>query len=125
MEHGDLRRRADDLLQALAASDRDRVRALCAPDIVMYGTDVGERWDDLASLCAALENMRSLGLRARWREEPASGADWVAGVALYQAAEGPEVPTRVTFVFADGLAIHGHFSVEGEMPVSASATAPS
>ena len=121
----DLRERADALLQALAASDLDRVRALCSPALVMYGTDDGERWDDLAGLCAALEGMRELGLRAHWREAPASGPNWVAGVAVYRAAGGPEVLTRVTFVFEDGLAVHGHFSLEGEMPVSASGRAPS
>jgi len=121
----DLRGRADDLLQALAASDLDRVRALCAPGLRMYGTDAGERWDDLASLCGALEGMRELGLRAYWREPPATGPNWVAGVAIYRSASGPEVLTRVTFVFEDGLAVHGHFSLEGEMPVSASEPAPS
>jgi hypothetical protein len=114
----ELRTRADELLQALAASDVDRVRALCAPGLVMYGTDHGERWHDLESLCEALDEMRSLGLRVRWHDEPATGPGWVAGVAIYQAARGPEVRTRVTFVFEDGLAVHGHFSLEGEMPVS-------
>jgi hypothetical protein len=117
--------RADALLQALAASDVDRVRDLCAPGLVMYGTDAGERWDDLASFCDALDGMRGLGLQAFWREPPATGPNWVAGVAVYRSHDGPEVLTRVTFVFEDGLAVHGHFSIEGEMPVSASATAPS
>ena len=122
---GDLRESADALLQALAASDLERVRALCAPHLVMYGTDAGERWDDLDSLCEALEGMRSLELTASWREEPAVGADWVAGLALYRSAGGPASLVRVTFVFEDGLAVHGHFSLEGEMEVSASASAPS
>jgi hypothetical protein len=121
----DLRQRADDLLGALAASDLDRVRALCAPHHVKFGTDAGERWDDLESLCEALEGMRSLELTAHWRGEPATGTDWVAGVVTYRSRGGPETLVRVTLVFEDGLAVHGHYSVEGEMDVSASASAPS
>jgi hypothetical protein len=113
----DIGARGTELLQALAASDLDSVRRMCAERIVMYGTDTGERWDDLESLCVALDEMRSLGLTARWAEPPACGENWLAGLAIYRSDDGPPVLTRVSIVFENGLAVHGHFSLEGTMPV--------
>jgi hypothetical protein len=104
--------RAGVLLDALARCDVDAVRARCRPDAVVYGTDEGERWADLAGLLAALEPMRALGLRAAWSEPPVAGSGWVAGLARYESAAGPPMLVRVTMTFADGLLAHGHFSVE-------------
>ena len=112
-----IERLADQVLQALAASDLDAVRRLCAPGVVMFGTDEGERWADLESLCDALGPMRELGLRARWDPAPTIGANWTVGTVIYQSSAGPPVLTRVSLVFEAGLLVHGHFSIEGRMPV--------
>jgi hypothetical protein len=103
---------ATDLLHALAASDLDRVSAMCAPDVLLYGTDEGERWDRRDELLRALEAMRSLQLRADWSGPPAAGFDWVAGVALYTSPSMAPTAVRITMVFRDALLVHGHFSVE-------------
>jgi hypothetical protein len=102
---------AGELLTALATSDVDRVRELTAVDVVLFGTDEGERWDDVGSLIDALEEMRALGLTATWSDDVRDGHGWVAGTAVYRLADGSELPTRVSLVFEDGLLVHGHFSV--------------
>ena len=111
--------RATELLKALATSDLERVSQLSAPDVVVYGTDQGERWSRLDALLVALEGMRSLKLRANWSAQPASGSNWVAGVALYESPTMLPLPVRVTMVFRSNRLIHGHFSVEAP-PVSPS-----
>lgn len=107
---------AAEILAALATSNVDRVSELTAPNVVLFGTDEGERWDDRASLIAALEEMRTLGLTARWSGDVRGGPGWVAGTAIYRAVDGSELPTRVSLVFEEGHLVHGHFSVmrEGE-----------
>jgi hypothetical protein len=112
-----VRRLADEVLQALASSNLEALRQLCSTRLVMFGTDAGERWSDLAALCAALEPMRALRLQAHWEPEPAIGHDWVAGTAIYRSSAGPAVLTRATLVFDEGVLVHGHFSIEGQMPV--------
>lgn len=102
---------AAELLTALATSDLDRVRALSAPDVVLFGTDEGERWDDVGSLIDALEEMRALGLSATWTADVRAGHGWVAGTAIYRLADGSELPTRVSLVLEAGRLVHGHFSV--------------
>jgi hypothetical protein len=101
------------VLTAMATSDLAAVRALCRHDVIVYGTDEGERWSGIEPLAAALDGMRSLGLAASWAAPPATGPGWVAGVATYTGAGLSPMPVRVTMVFdaADRLA-HGHFSVE-------------
>ena len=103
---------ATDLLHALAASDLERVLAMCTPDVLVYGTDKGERWDRRDELLRALDAMRSLQLQADWIEPPTSGVDWAAGVALYTSPSMRPTAVRVTMVFRDALLVHGHFSVE-------------
>ena len=107
---------AAEMLAALATSNVDRVRELTAADVVLFGTDEGERWDDRRSLLDALEEMRSLGLTAAWADDVREGQGWVAGTAIYRLADGSQLPTRVSLVFVDGRLVHGHFSVvrEGE-----------
>lgn len=102
---------ASEILTALATSDVDRVRDLAAADIVMFGTDGGERWDDVASLVDSLKEMRALGLTATWSDDVRNGRGWVAGTAIYRLADGSELPARVSLVFEDGRLVHGHFSV--------------
>jgi hypothetical protein len=102
---------AAEILTALATSDLDRVRELTAPDVVLFGTDDGERWDDAASLIDALEEMRALGLTARWGDDLRAGHGWIAGTAIYRLSDGTELPTRVSLVFENGRLVHGHFSV--------------
>jgi hypothetical protein len=102
---------ASEILTALATSDVERIQDLAAVDIVMFGTDEGERWDDVGSLIDALEEMRALGLTATWSGDIRDGHGWVAGTAIYRLADGSELPTRVSLVFEEGRLVHGHFSV--------------
>jgi hypothetical protein len=102
---------AAEILTALATSDVDRVGDLVTADVVLFGTDEGERWDDIRSLLDALEEMRALGLTASWSGDVREGRGWVAGTAIYRLADGSELPARVSLVFEDGRLVHGHFSV--------------
>jgi Domain of unknown function (DUF4440) len=102
---------ADAVLEAFATSDLEAVERLVAPDATVWGTDAGESWSDRAGLAAALDGMRALALTASWREPPQVAGGWAAGVALYRAAGGPPMETRVTLVFEGGRLVHGHFSV--------------
>lgn len=102
---------ADAVLTALATSDIDRVRELVAGDVVLFGTDEGERWDDRGSLIEALEQMRALGLTAAWADDVREGNGWFAGTAIYRLADGSRLPMRVSLVVEDGRIVHGHFSV--------------
>jgi ketosteroid isomerase-like protein len=99
------------LLTALAGSDLEAVAELTTPDVVVFGTDIGERWDDRASLLDALAEMRSLGLQASWEDDLACGGDWAAGTADYRFSDGSRQPVRVSMIFAQGRLTHGHFSV--------------
>ena len=78
---------------------------------MLFGTDEGERWDDVGSLIDALEEMRALGLSATWTADVRAGHGWVAGTAIYRLADGSELPTRVSLVFEPDRLVHGHFSV--------------
>jgi SnoaL-like domain len=104
------------VLATFARADVDRAQDLCARDLLLYGTDVGELWSDRESFIAALDGMRELGLRARWREDPTVGDRWVAGIADFTLAHGTTLPVRVTLVFAEGKLVHGHYSVASEEP---------
>ena len=104
---------ADRLLAAFASSDVDALRALCRDDVVVFGTDAGERWAGLGELGPALEAMRELELEASWTAPPAGGESWAAGIARYSGARMDPVDVRVTFAFdAGGQLAHAHFSVE-------------
>lgn len=104
---------AERLLAAFAGSDVATLRALCREDVVVYGTDAGERWAGLDELLPALEEMRALELRAAWAAPPAGDGSWVAGVARYSGARMEPVDVRVTFAFDEHARLaHAHFSVE-------------
>lgn len=107
---------ATKVLDTFASADVDSARDLCANDLLLFGTDVGEFWSDRASFVAALDGMRELGLRARWRDDPTAGDQWVAGEADFTLADGTTLPVRVTLIFADGKLVHGHYSVASEEP---------
>jgi hypothetical protein len=114
---------AAQLLAAFATSALATVRELCAEDVTVYGTDQGERWDNLEALCAALDAMRALGLSARWETAPVDHGGWIAGVAMYSIPGQGVVPVRVTLVFEKRKLVHGHFSLE-QRTDPASAPAP-
>jgi len=107
--------KATEVLDVLARSEIERARALCAEDVVLFGTDVGELWRDRETFLAALDDIRALGLSARWREPPASGHDWVAGEAEFSFPDGTSLPVRVTLIFVGGRLVHGHYSVASEV----------
>jgi hypothetical protein len=102
---------AERLLSAFARSDLNVVAELTVPDVVVFGTDAGERWDDRHSLLAALDGMRSLRLQAWWGDDLVYGDDWAAGTATYRTPNGATLPVRVSLTFAAGRLTHGHFSV--------------
>lgn len=106
-----MRKLADAVLAAFAGADLDAVGRLVARGAIVYGTDAGEQWYDRDALAVALDGMRSLELKAEWREPPAEGDGWIAGTAIYRAGDGPPLETRVTMVFAGGRLTHAHFSV--------------
>lgn len=104
--------RAGDVLQAFARSRLEAVRLACDPNVLVYGTDDGERWSERDSFLEALDDMRNLGLSAEWLDSPIMGTNWVAGLALYRAPTMDVVVVRVTMVFAGDRLVHGHFSIE-------------
>jgi ketosteroid isomerase-like protein len=104
--------RAERLLRAFAGSDVRALRELCRDDVVVFGTDRGERWAGMASLLPAIEAMRVLELNARWEGPIVAGRNWAAGIAHYTAAQMAPTDVRVTLVFdEDGRLAHAHFSV--------------
>ena len=107
----EVRALAGRLLPAFARSDLELIGTLATDDVIVLGTDVGERWDDRASLLAALDEMRALGLRAEWDGEPVCGDDWACGTARYRLADGQTIAVRVTFVFRGAQLCHAHFSI--------------
>jgi len=102
------------LLSAFARSDLDTLATLTTENVVVFGTDESERWYDRESLFAALEEMRSLGLRAEWVSDPVCAESWAAGLALYHVSASTSLTVRVTFSFQNDLLAHGHFSVAAQ-----------
>jgi hypothetical protein len=102
---------AERLLAAFAGSDLAVVESLSVPDIVVFGTDVHEDWRDRPTLLEALDGMRSLGLRARWRDDLVLGDGWAAGTADYTLSDGSTLPVRVSLSFTGERLTHAHFSV--------------
>jgi hypothetical protein len=107
---------AERLLQAFATSDVDALAELCREDVVVYGTDAGERWSGLTALVPAITAMRELGLQARWAQAVVEGRGWVAGIALYTGAHMEAQEVRVTFAFDEETRLaHAHFSLEARL----------
>lgn len=102
------------VLDTFARADVGEARDLCATDLLLFGTDVGELWRDRTSFLEALDGMRELGLLARWRSDPTAGDRWVAGEADFTLADGEILPVRVTLIFADEKLVHGHYSVASQ-----------
>jgi ketosteroid isomerase-like protein len=100
---------ATELLGAFAHSDVDAIARLCADDVVVWGTDVGESWEGRATLVDAFAGVFDLGVR--WLGAPLARDDWVAGDVEFEADDGSVVPARVTMVFRRGLLRHAHYSV--------------
>jgi ketosteroid isomerase-like protein len=92
------------LLHAFARSDLDVIRELCADDVLLVGTDAGERWSGREVVLRAFAG--TFDLDVAWDGEPTVRGDWVFGDVRFgdQAA-------RVTMVFRDGLLAHAHYSV--------------
>lgn len=100
------------LLNGMARSDVATVHGLCHEDVVVYGTDEGERWAGRRPLLDALQEMRPLGLAADWSAPPTCGSGWVAGVARYTGSSMEPTLVRVTMAFEGGRLAHAHFSIE-------------
>jgi ketosteroid isomerase-like protein len=101
---------ADRLLQAFARSDVAEIDALCADDVILVGTDEGERWHGKAAVLAGFEG-GTYDLAVAWVGEPQLCGQAVVGDARFTLPGGATQDARVTLVFEDGRCVHGHYSV--------------
>jgi ketosteroid isomerase-like protein len=92
------------LLYAFARSDLAAIERLCAEDVLLLGTDQGERWEGRDVLLVAFDG--AFDLDVTWVGEPTVRDDWVFGDVRFG-----DQPARVTMVFRDGLLAHAHYSV--------------
>jgi ketosteroid isomerase-like protein len=97
--------RATALLHAFARSDVSAIASLCAEDVVLVGTDAGERWDGREAVVSAFAG--AFDLSVEWAGEPVVGDGWLFGDVVFDG----EQRARVTMVFRDGLLAHAHYSV--------------
>jgi hypothetical protein len=110
--------RASEIVDAFASADVDRARNLCARELVLFGTDIGEVWLDRESFLVALEGMQALGLRARWLRTPVAADDWVAGEVEFNFPDGTVQTARVTMVCTGEKLVHAHYSFASEASAS-------
>jgi ketosteroid isomerase-like protein len=101
--------RATALLHAFARSDVEAIAELCAEDVLLVGTDAGERWDGRASVVSAFAG--AFDLSVDWVGEPTIGDDWLFGDVVFGLPDGGRQAARVTMVFCDGRLAHAHYSV--------------
>jgi ketosteroid isomerase-like protein len=101
--------RATALLHAFARSDVSAIASLCAEDVVLVGTDAGERWDGRDAIVSAFAG--AFDLSVEWAGEPTARDDWLFGDVVFGLPDGARQPARVTMVFRDGLLVHAHYSV--------------
>jgi hypothetical protein len=101
--------RATALLHAFARSDVGAIAALCAHDVLLVGTDAGERWDGLPSVVSAFAG--AFDLSVDWVGEPTVRDDWLFGDVVFGPPDGGRQAARVTMVFREGLLAHAHYSV--------------
>ena len=94
--------------RGLRPLDLAAIDALCADDVLLWGTDEGELWEGKAAVLRSFDGAFDLGVR--WAAEPAVRDGWVAGPVEFDV-DGAAVPARVTMVFRDGLLAHAHYSV--------------
>ena len=100
---------ATELLHAFARSDLATIRRLCAADVVLVGTEQGERWQGRDAVLAAFSG--AFDLAVRWTGDPVVADDWLFGTCVFADQSGAEQQARVTMVFRDGLLAHAHYSV--------------
>jgi hypothetical protein len=96
------------LLQALARSDLAELDLLCADDILLLGTDVGEVWDGKRRLMDTFGGAYDLAVA--WTEPPVVRGEAVIGRARFVLDDGSSQDARVTMVFAAGRCVHAHYS---------------
>jgi ketosteroid isomerase-like protein len=101
--------RATALLHAFARSDVEAIAALCAEDVLLVGTDAGERWDGRSAVVSAFAG--TFDLSVDWVGEPTVRDDWLFGDVVFGLPDGGRQTARVTMVFRDGLLAHAHYSV--------------
>ena len=99
-----MREQATALLEAFSRSDLTVIERLCAEDVLLVGTDTGERWEGRVAVLTAFAG--AFDLAVAWAQEPTLRDDWVFGDVLFD-----DQPARVTMVFRDGLLAHAHYSV--------------
>jgi ketosteroid isomerase-like protein len=97
------------LLQAFARSDVETIASLCAEDVLLVGTDAGERWDGRSTVASAFAG--AFDLAVEWAGEPTVRGDWLFGDVVFGLLDGERQPARVTMVFRDGLLAHAHYSI--------------
>jgi ketosteroid isomerase-like protein len=101
--------RATALLHAFARSDVEAIAALCAEDVLLVGTDAGERWHGRETVASAFAG--AFDLSVEWAGEPTVRDDWLFGDVVFGLPDGARQAARVTMVFRDGLLAHAHYSV--------------
>lgn len=104
-----MREQATALLHAFARSELGAIDRLCADDVVIWGTDVGETWEGKRTVLASFAG--AFDLDVHWVGDPLARDNWVAGNAEFALGDGTRVAARVTMVFRDGLLAHGHYSI--------------
>jgi ketosteroid isomerase-like protein len=100
---------ATELLHAFARSNIDTLGRLCADDVVVWGTDIGEEWAGKEQLLAAFEG--AFDLDVAWADDPVAQGPLVAGHAVFVLNDGATMQARVTMVFRDRLLAHAHYSL--------------
>ena len=97
------------VLHAFARSDLGEIDRLCAEDVLVIGTDLGERWQGKSELLEAFAGAFDLGVR--WLAPPTFGDGWLAGMIEFDQGDAGLQPARVTMVFRAGLLAHAHYSI--------------
>ena len=101
--------RATALLHAFARSDLEAIAALCADDVLLVGTDAGERWDGRSTVVSAFAGAYDHSVE--WVGDPTVRDDWLFGDVVFGLPDGGRQSARVTMVFREGLLAHAHYSV--------------
>jgi hypothetical protein len=85
------------------------IAELCAPDVVLIGTDTNERWQGRDAVLESLAG--AFDLDAQWSSPPIIRDSWLFAEVAFTDGVGSTVHARVTMVFRGGLLAHAHYSV--------------
>jgi ketosteroid isomerase-like protein len=106
---------ADELVRAFASSDLTTIDALCTDDVVVWGTDEGERWSSKLQVLAAFAG--AFDLEVRWSTDPIVRDNWLTGELEFASAQGDPTHARVTLIFRGSQLAHAHYSIARLRPL--------